>query len=55
MKQNLLKNTDVTQLIISLLRDKIALKHELKGKDFKILELEKKLSNYEKVGFNYGK
>ncbi len=51
MKQKLLRDINVTELIVSLLRDKISLKHELRGKNSRILELEEKLSNYEKVGF----
>jgi len=50
MKLKLLNNVNINELIVSLLRDKIALKHELKEKDFIILGLEEKLNKYEKVG-----
>jgi len=44
------KKVDPAEIISSLLKDKIYLKHKLKEKDIEIKCLEEKLNMYEKVG-----
>ena len=44
------KGVDPAEIIVSLLKDKICLKHKLEEKDTKIKFLEKRLNMYEKVG-----
>ena len=44
-----LNKINVPELVISLLRDKMALKYELKQKDFIISKLKNKLNKYEGV------
>ena len=50
-----LKNVDSSELILTLLRDKIALKHELRERDSTISILKEKINRYERINFNYGK
>ena len=44
------RGVDPAEIIASLLKDKICLKHRLEEKDFEIKLLEQKLNMYEKVG-----